>query len=117
MAMTTTAAGSLAEDQALGFLEARGMKLITRNFRCKMGEIDLIMQHENTIVFVEVRLRQSAGYHTGAESITSRKISRLARTAEYYLLGYGPEADHECRFDVVSIGNSIDWIPDAFNLD
>lgn len=82
-----------------------------------MGEIDLIMREGATLVFVEVRLRQTRNYESGAESITRGKITRLLRTAEFYLMSH-PVPDHmELRFDVVSMDSSIDWIKDAFTAD
>ena len=113
----TPTIGRGAEDAALAYLRDRGLELLVRNFRCKMGEIDLIMQDGNTLTFVEVRLRQSTGYHSGAESISHTKIRKLVRTAEYYLNRHQPAGDFECRFDVVSMGTDIDWIPNAFTID
>lgn len=113
----TTIIGRGAEDSALAFLRDQGLELLVRNFRCKMGEIDLIMRDGNTLAFVEVRLRQSTGYHSGAESISRTKIRKLVLTAEYYLNRHQPEGDFECRFDVVSMGTEIEWIPNAFTID
>lgn len=114
---TTSEVGHAAEEMAEEFLRQQGLKTLERNFRCKMGEIDLIMSEANTLVFVEVRLRQNPNYLSGAESITHAKMRRLARTAEYYLLDRAPDDDFECRFDVISMDESIDWIRDAFDLD
>ncbi|MEX0943524.1 MAG: YraN family protein [Pseudomonadales bacterium] len=109
--------GYAAEEMASQFLQQHGLELISKNFRCRMGEIDLIMREGNTLVFVEVRLRQTRNYVSGAESITRRKIARLLKTAEFYLISH-PVPDHiEFRFDVVSMDSSIDWIKSAFTAD
>jgi putative endonuclease len=115
--LTSTQRGAAAEDAALYYLVDHGLQYIERNFRCKMGEIDLIMKDGNTIVFVEVRLRQNSNYHSGAESITRSKIRRLLRTAELYLMLHPTVDESEYRFDVISMGSSIDWIKHAFTAD
>jgi len=114
---TTTSKGTAAEDAALGFLSENGLRLVERNFRCKMGEIDLIMADGRTLVFVEVRLRSNPNHVSGAESITRQKIKRLLRTAEYYLLKHPPASGIDFRFDVISMGLEIDWIRNAFTVD
>lgn len=82
-----------------------------------MGEIDLVMRHDNTLVFVEVRLRSNPRHMSGAESITRRKIQRLIRTATYYLQTHPQTGNTEYRFDVISMGAGVDWIKNAFTLD
>ncbi len=114
---TTTSLGHAGEDAAQAYLEEQGLKLIQRNFRCRAGEIDIIMRDASTLVFVEVRLRNREDHVSGAESITRGKMRRLARTAEFYLQMYPPAGEFECRFDVVSIGRSIEWIRNAFTLE
>lgn len=105
-------AGQVGEDAALAYLQAQGMQLIMRNFRCKTGEIDLIMQDRDSLVFVEVRKRADASYGGAAASITPAKQRRLLRAAQFYLLRYrSPPA---CRFDVVAIdGERIAWLKSA----
>lgn len=116
-AETSTSRGSAAEDAALGWLEERGLRLVERNFRCKMGEIDLIMVDGHTLVFIEVRLRNNSRHLTGAESVTRRKIQRLIRTARFYLQSHPQPPGVDFRFDVVSMGPHIEWITNAFTLD
>lgn len=115
--MDRQATGQQAEETALEHLTGQGLKLLDRNFACKMGEIDLVMRDDDTLVFVEVRYRNDTSRGTGAESITRAKIRRIIRTAEYYLLVHSEYHDMDCRFDVVSLDNSIDWIQNAFTLD
>ena len=109
--MSTTIQGRLAEDRALGYLQRQGLHLVTRNYRCRIGEIDLIMREGRLLVFIEVRQRTHAQYGGAAASVGSVKQQRLWRTAEHYLTGLSdPPA---CRFDLVAIdGQSLEWIRD-----
>lgn len=106
--------GSEAEDLALRFLEARGLKLRARNYACRMGEIDLVLEEGRTLVFVEVRQRRSGAFGGAAESITARKRARLIATARHYL-ARERELPH-CRFDAVLVDGEdhVEWIRDAF---
>lgn len=119
--------GALAEDAALSLLREAGLALVTRNYRCLLGEIDLIMRDGDTLVFVEVRCRTPSRFGSGAESIDRRKRGKVVRTAEYYLATSGRGAGAPCRFDVVSAAPAVDerghgtfaleWIPRAFDGD
>lgn len=105
-------AGRAAEDQALSFLRAQGLALVTQNFLCKTGEIDLIMRHGDTLVFVEVRARADRVHGGAAASVTYAKQRRLIRTAQFYLqrLRRLPP----CRFDVIAIdGGILEWLQNA----
>lgn len=97
------------------------MQLITRNFRCRLGEIDLIMQHGNEIVFVEVRYRQSNNFGGAKDSIDNRKQQKIVKTASYYLQQHLQSDDTACRFDVMIVNSveseRLEWIQDAFRLD
>ncbi len=99
-------------------LQRHGLKLLARNFRARGGEIDLIMQQARTLVFVEVRYRQSLKFGTPVETVTAAKQRRLIAAAAHYLQTRG--VDQPCRFDVVGISGAdqerIDWIRDAFQL-
>ena len=77
--------GQQAETLALSWLQQRGLVCVARNYRCRMGEIYLIMHDGTTLVFVEVRQRRSARFGGAAASITPAKQARLVRTAEHYL--------------------------------
>lgn len=107
--------GNAAEKLAATFLQQKGLSLIEKNFRCKYGEIDLIMQDGKTLVFVEVRLRSNANFGGAAMSINQAKQQKLSRTAEYYLQIYGNCA---CRFDAILMQstdiNTIEWLQNAF---
>ncbi len=113
----TRAAGSLAEEQAERFLADNGFRLVTRNYSAKTGEIDLIMSKGELLIFVEVRLRSHGGYGTGADSVTHHKQRRIINTAKRYLQSVQNPSWQSYRFDVISIGQTLDWIPGAFTLD
>jgi putative endonuclease len=102
---------------ACAFLERRGLRLIEKNYRCKRGEIDLIMQHDRQLVFVEVRYRQSLAYGGPLASIDHKKRAKLIACALQYL--QSTNAQTQARFDVVGISaeNRIDWVQNAFDSD
>lgn len=109
--------GTWGENLACAYLETQGLQLITQNYRCQQGEIDLIMQQQQTLVFVEVRSRRVTQYGSGAESVNLRKQQHLILSAQHYLqtLDNMPL----CRFDVVAIMGTgqtatLDWIQNAF---
>ncbi len=106
--------GRLAEATAERYLADKGFILIQRNFRTKTGEIDLIMQDENTLVFIEVRYRKTDYFGGGLASVDRRKQIKLTRTAECYLAWHKKYAKMATRFDVVSISQTIEWIKNAF---
>jgi putative endonuclease len=107
----TTDQGRKAEDRALVYLRQQGLRLMKRNYRCRFGEIDLIMQEAGLLVFVEVRQRTLARFGGAAASVGSVKQQRLWRTAEHYLMHF--PYPFACRFDLVAIdGDSLCWIRD-----
>ena len=111
-----TPAGDAAEQRALAWLEARGLSLVERNFRCRVGEIDLVMRAGVATVFVEVRYRARQDFGSAAETISRVKQRRLSAAARHYLQRHPDVARRPCRFDVVAItGDRIDWIPNAFD--
>ncbi len=107
--------GRSAESRAEAYLKARGLKLVTRNWRCRFGEIDLIMQDNSTLVFIEVRLRSRNDFGGAAASVTPAKQKKLLAAARQYLstLGILPP----CRFDVVALSGDTppEWIRNAFD--
>ncbi|MYM32951.1 YraN family protein [Duganella sp. FT94W] len=107
--------GRLGEDRALAHLEAQGLTLLERNFLCKSGEIDLVMQDGPMLVFVEVRRRANARYGGAVYSVTPAKQQRLFRTAQYYLLRH--KIPPPCRFDLVAIDDEkLSWIQNALEM-
>ncbi len=107
--------GTAAETIAADYLLKQGLSLITRNYSCRFGEIDLIMQDSKTTVFVEVRLRSNSTFGGAGMSITKSKQEKLSRTAEHYLQQHGNVA---CRFDAILMNKAnvahIEWIKNAF---
>ena len=105
-------AGDAAEDRALEYLRKQGLTLVERNFRCKGGEIDLILQDRDALVFVEVRKRADSRHGGAAASVTARKQARLVLAAQTFLQGY--RTPPACRFDVVAIdGDTMNWLKNA----
>jgi putative endonuclease len=106
--------GESAEEQAHKFLIAKGLKPVCRNYRCKQGELDLIMTDQQTLVIIEVRFRKTDQYGSAVESVTRAKQSRIIAATHIYLSSQ--KADRPVRFDVVAIsGNSnVEWIQNAF---
>ena len=106
--------GREAEDAAFDYLRKQGLSEIERNYRCRFGEIDLIMRDDETVVFVEVRKRSSSSFGGALESIDARKKQKLLTTARHYIATRGVIPD--CRFDAVLLNgdNQIEWIRDAF---
>jgi len=104
--------GDAGEEMALRFLLQQGLVLVESNFRCKGGEIDLVMRDGRSLVFVEVRKRAAGGYGGAAASVTARKQARLIVAAQTFLQRYTmPPA---CRFDVIAIdGTALDWLKNA----
>jgi putative endonuclease len=116
---STVQRGAWAEDLACRHLLDQGLELLTRNYRCRHGEIDLVMRDGSTISFIEVRLRSRTDFGSGAESVDARKQSRVLASAEHFLQRHSSLLA-PCRFDVVSIrrsGNTheLEWIRDAFS--
>ena len=115
--MLKRAQGDVAENEALQYLRQHGLRLVRRNYQCKLGEIDLIMSDGTCLVFVEVRFRRNSRFGSPAETVVARKQQRLIRTAMHYLQNH--KLDSPCRFDVIGIsGDSdtvqVEWIKDAF---
>ncbi|MEO0316116.1 MAG: hypothetical protein RI928_2572 [Pseudomonadota bacterium] len=106
---STVSLGRDAEARAQAFLEQQGLTLVEKNFRCRAGEIDLIMRDGQAMVFIEVRSRKNQQFGGAAASVGPIKQQRLWRTASFYLLKFPkPPA---CRFDLVAIeGHDLRWI-------
>jgi putative endonuclease len=111
--MGTTSKGNAAEQLAADYLAGQGLRLVERNWRCKGGEIDLVMWHGATLVFVEVRARSRGNFGGAAASITTSKQARVILAARHYLVSKGVDAP--CRFDAVLIqGGRLEWLQGAF---
>ena len=95
--------GKVGEKAACEFLQAKGYQIIEQNFRCRIGEIDLIAKDKNILVFVEVKTRFSTHCGQPFESVTYHKQQRLIKLAQVYLKFKHRTVNVMCRFDVVSI--------------
>lgn len=113
--MRTIERGDLNEKIACDYLTSQGLKLITTNYHSRYGEIDLVMQDKNVLVFVEVRYRRSNQFGGAAMSVTPAKQRKIAFTAMQFLQRNN-KTECCCRFDVVAIGGSeVNWIKSAFD--
>ncbi|WP_086981590.1 YraN family protein [Vibrio aphrogenes] len=109
--------GSQFETLACQYLTSQGLKYIDKNVSCRFGEIDLIMQDQHDIVFVEVKYRLNQVYGHAAEMVTYQKSQKLIKTAMIWLKSQSLSIEHTSfRFDVIAIhhnGNDINWIKNA----
>lgn len=111
--------GRVIENAAFEYLCGRGLLPVERNYRCRLGEIDLIMLDGRQIVFFEVRYRRGSRFGHAAESIVTSKQRRVIMTAQHYLLTHAQVRELSARFDVLAVepgtaGLHFDWIRDAF---
>jgi putative endonuclease len=113
--MSKTSIGQSAEAVAQSYLQGQGLRPVARNWRCRFGEIDLIMQDGETLVFVEVRLRNRSDFGGALASVTPAKQHRLLAAARLYL-GQMTTLP-PCRFDVVAIDARQQpvWLRNAFD--
>ena len=114
--------GGNGEDIAAAFLRDLGYVILTRNFRKRFGEIDIIAEEGDTLVFVEVKTRSSAAFGSPLEAVDARKQRRMARAALAYL-GSRKLHDRPARFDVVAVHLQprekprIEHVRNAFDLE
>jgi putative endonuclease len=102
-ALTRKQLGALGESASADYLQQNGLSILERNWRCRSGEIDLIADEGDHLVFIEVRTRSSeARFGTPKESVDARKQRQVAETAQYYLL-QKRQHDRQVRFDVISV--------------
>lgn len=115
--------GKEAEQAALQYLQRQGLLLIQQNYLCRLGEIDLIMQDQQQLVFIEVRKRSHRAWGGAVASVDYHKQQRLIKTANLFLSQHRQHRDKTCRFDVIafesdsciSSGDSCPiWYKDAF---
>jgi putative endonuclease len=113
---STIAIGADAEGRAIDLLAARGYRVVERNFRCKLGELDVIAYDGDVLCFVEVRSR-SDGSHGGAvEAVDRKKQRQVAKIALFYISLRDPRFERS-RFDVVAItGDEVELIQDAWRV-
>ena len=108
--------GEEAEELAARFLAGRGLVIVTRNYRTRLGEVDLVAREGATLVFVEVRARSWSAFGGAAGSVDAAKQRRIVAAARHYLARLREEPP--CRFDVLTVQGSQDapaWIRGAFD--
>ena len=110
--------GAASEAAAASFLKSKGLQIIDQNFRCKMGEIDLIAREKDTLVFIEVRHRKSTRFGSPAETVNYHKQQKIIKTSLYYLQIH--KLDAPCRFDIIESQKyfksyRFNWIKSAFD--
>lgn len=112
--MSRIETGQEAERAAAAFLQAKGLTVLERNFRAKVGEIDIVAKDGDEVVFVEVRARATKDFGGAAASVGGAKRRRLIRAASLWLQARG--WDGACRFDVVALdGGRLEHLPAAFD--
>jgi putative endonuclease len=114
----TATLGRLGEDAAAAVYERRGYRVVERNWRCPLGELDLVLERDDLLVFCEVKTRTGVAFGGGYESVTWSKRRRLRRLAEAFLAARPAEA-LRARFDVASVwlgrrGADVEVFEDAF---
>ncbi|MEX2496712.1 MAG: YraN family protein [Woeseia sp.] len=123
--MDAQSVGEHKEQLALEHLLQAGLTLVTRNFRCRVGEVDLVMLDEAVLVFVEVRSRSTGGrpytrFPSAIQSVGPQKQRKLAKAALFFLAKHKNFRNHVVRFDVVAYDGptpdryGLQWITDAF---
>ena len=112
--------GRIGEVAARTYLERRGVRILVANFTCAAGEIDLIGQERDTVVFVEVKTRRSEAFGPPQLAVHQRKQRQIVRAAQWFL-AERQVREVACRFDVLAVTYSkgdetphIDWLRDAF---
>lgn len=111
--------GQAIEQAVATYLQAQGAQILHRNFQSKQGEIDLIAQYEDQLLFIEVRFRHSAAYGEASATVTRFKQKKIIQCARFFLCRYPQYVNVSCRFDVVGVTLrdsqlDFDWIPGAF---
>jgi len=106
--------GRLGERTAVKYLKEKGYKILEKNYKTHVGEIDIIAEKDGVVVFVEVKTRSNGSFGTPAEAVGYRKQEKYKKVAAEYLLKK-KRTENECRFDVFGIENGeIEHIENAF---
>lgn len=93
--------GSFGEDRAAAYLRQKGYKIVARNFACRVGEVDIIAEKGDFIIFAEVKFRRSADFAQAREFVTAAKQARIIKTAELWLCA--EDCEKQPRFDVIEV--------------
>ena len=120
--MSTLKLGAHLEALAAEYLQSQGLLILHRNFRSRMGEIDLIGQHNEELVFIEVRYRKNNDFGSAKDSVNRTKQKKIIKTAKFFLQTREWANQLPCRFDVIAISQRketkkhLEWIQDAFHV-
>lgn len=115
MKLNKRSIGRKYEEEAAKYLKKRGYIIINMNFRCKIGEIDIVARHKEYLVFVEVKYRKTLNQGYPSEAVNYYKQRKITKVAEFYLMTNEVEEDMDCRFDVVEMSDKeIKIIENAF---
>lgn len=107
--------GKEYEQKAVAYLKLQGYRIIETNFQCRTGEIDIIAKQDRYLIFIEVKYRINSSRGLPHEAIDIRKMKKISKTAQYYMLINNISMESPCRFDVVLIlDQEITLIQDAF---
>lgn len=114
--MNKRSIGTKYESIACDYLQKQGYEILVKNFRCRMGEIDIVARDGEYLVFVEVKYRQKASCGQAVYAVSSKKQQIISRVAAFYLLKNRLSDDTPCRFDVIAIdGNKLQLYKNAFD--
>ncbi|HEY7774241.1 MAG TPA: YraN family protein [Marinagarivorans sp.] len=116
--MKTQLTGAAAEQLARDYLERQGFSVVAQNYRCKQGEIDLVLRQRHLWLFVEVKNRKNTRFGTPSEWVTRSKQRKIILATQHFLAANNIPSNAQIRFDVIGIINleahSIEWIQNAF---
>lgn len=103
--------GSFYEDKAVSYLKSHGFQILKRNYRCKIGEIDIVAFKDNILRFIEVKYRTDLNYGYSLQAVSKKKQWKIMRAAQWYMTENNFGDNRECSFDVIAIqGNNIQYI-------
>lgn len=120
--MNNKVLGNQGEQAAADYLQQHGYRICARNFRVPVGEIDIIAEYQDTLVFVEVKTRRSLRFGSGAQAVSYHKQQKIIQTARWFLRQRHLEERCCCRFDVIEVytGPQGSWdihhLPGAFEV-
>ena len=107
--------GAYYENLVAEYLQTQGYEILEKNYRCRIGEIDLIAKEGETLVFVEVKYRRNDKMGDPKEAVDQKKQKKISMTASYYLMRECGRMDIPCRFDVAAVlGDQIEVVKNAF---
>lgn len=113
--MNTRKIGGFHEEKAIRYLKNNGFQIIKQNYRCKVGEIDIIALKENILRFIEVKYRENDFYGNPLEVVNKRKQNKIQKTAAWFLNENMQYVDMQCSFDVMAVmGQQITYIFNGF---